>query len=624
MPRLPGRFSSRQHRFSNGVMPRDNAPALSFFSAPLASRTARAWIQCISEELDRLPAVSDSRPVQELMGRFREANVFDPANRAPRVHPDLDETSARQRVLLIDEPAAVDLEADQIQRRKQFAKAVKHARSAFPFAEFWLARTGAKHSGAWLSSGCAALLDTFRHIDNRGSLCASIARFDCAYTLSAPEGMQALLSGVALHVFGTPYYAGWGFTHDHAPQPERNSRASLDALFETAFMRLSRHVGADPNTPLLLDELLDAIEAHRATVLRFADIERVAGVRFQWWKRPFATPYLNAGGGTLRWVGGAREVRKDEYAAFWGVRSVAELPAGSPAIFIEDGFLHSTGLGSDHIAPCSHVIDRRGIYFDPSRPSDLTFALNEADFTEAELTRARALRHEIVRLGLTKYNLGRRRPVWRPPAGKSVVLVAGQVADDASIRLGTRGITTSEQLLREVRAQRPDAFVVYKPHPDVLSGNRQGMIEAAALADVVELDTDVISLIEVADEIHTLSSLSGFEALMRGKAVHTYGLPFYAGWGLTNDALAQPWRKRTLSLDMLTAGVLLRYPVYWNWSLQLFTTPEVIVQQLADPAARPLEKIRGNRARPVLKAFRWGKNGLIHLAWRYGNRHMKQ
>lgn len=427
--------------------------------------------------------------------------------------------------------------------------------------------------------------------------------------------MQALLWGVPLHVFGIPYYAGWGLTHDDAPQPERQSRATLEALFEVVFMRLSRHLAPATQAPGSLEALIDAIEIHRATVLRFADLQYVAGVGFQWWKRPFTTPFLTAGGGTLRWVGDARNLRESECAAFWGARSAEGLRHGTPIVRIEDGFLHSIGLGSDHIAPCSQVIDRRGLYFDPSCPSDLTVILNETDFDEMELARACALRNDISRLGLTKYNLGRSKPAWCTPPGKRVVLVPGQVADDASIRLGTRGITTIEELLRAVRALRPDAFIIYKPHPDVLSGNRRGLMETAALADVTAHDSDLISLIEIADEVHTLSSQSGFEALIRGKEVYTYGLPFYAGWGLTHDALTQPWRERKLTLDMLTAGVLLRYPIYWDWSLQLFTSPEVTVRQLATAATRPLTKIRGNRLRPLLKAIRWSKNNLQHLAW---------
>lgn len=97
----------------------------------------------------------------------------------------------------------------------------------------------------------------------------------------------------------------------------------------------------------------------------------------------------------------------------------------------------------------------------------MTAILNETIFSPQEMERAALLRKDIIKYGLTKYNLGRRPPQWRAPSGKRVVLVPGQVADDASIRLGTRGVASSEALLREVRRNRPDAFIVYKPHPDV-------------------------------------------------------------------------------------------------------------------------------------------------------------
>jgi capsular polysaccharide export protein len=615
--RMSDSQTKRLRDLQNGIMPRTDGPLLSCFVAPSRSRTADTWIDCISAELTTLPSKKDAKCIEVLMKRFRDAYVFDPPSQPPCVHPCLERPGAARRVLLIDEPVVVDLQPSGDSRRQQFERMVAEARIAHPDAEFWLAATGSQQSSEKLSHVALPSPSGFRQFDKLGSLCASIARFDAVYTLSAAEGMQALLSGVAVHVFGNPYYAGWGLTRDYAPQPRRQAQATLGTLFEIAFIRLSRHLDLDGHTVASLEALLERIETHRATVKRFSDLKNVAGIRFQWWKRPYATPYLRAGGGALRWIKNENELRGDEHAVFWGARSTDAVSRGTRVLRIEDGFLHSTGLGSDHVAPVSQIVDRRGLYFDPSHPSDLTVILNEAQFTNSELARARALRTEIARHGLTKYNLGRRAPAWHAPTNRRIVLVAGQVADDASIRLGTRGITTAEHLLRAVRIQRPDAFIIYKPHPDVLSGNRQGLIEATTLADIVESESDLISLIEIADEVHTLSSLAGFEALIREKVVYTYGLPFYAGWGLTNDALAQPWRMRELSLDMLTAGVLLRYPIYWDWSLRLFTTPEVIVGQLAAPAARPLGKIRGNRLRPFLKAFRWSRNGLWHLAWRF-------
>jgi capsular polysaccharide export protein len=403
--------------------------------------------------------------------------------------------------------------------------------------------------------------------------------------------------------------------------PERTARPTLAALFETVFVRFTRYLNPATHAPGTLDDLLDSIELQQAVQQRFSDLRHVAALRFQWWKRSFATPYIGAGDGALRWTHAPQSVRANECAVLWGARSADGLAPDVRRVRIEDGFFHSTGLGSDMIAPRSQVIDRRGLYFDASQPSDLSVLLNETEFSEAELARAATLRSKVVQLGVTKYNLGRRRPDWTAPAGKQVVLVPGQVADDASIRLGTRAIGTADALLREVRRLRPDAFVVYKPHPDVLSGNRNGLIDAQLLADVVDTEADLLSLVDAAHEVHTLSSLAGFDALLRGKAVFTYGLPFYAGWGLTNDALAPvPWRHRTLTLDMLCAGVLLRYPLYFDWKTRLFTTPEAVVGQLAPQAARPLEKVRGNRMRPLLKALRWTRNGVRHAAWRFKQR----
>jgi capsular polysaccharide export protein len=142
-----------------------------------------------------------------------------------------------------------------------------------------------------------------------------------------------------------------------------------------------------------------------------------------------------------------------------------------------------------------------------------------------------------------------------------------------------------------------------------------GLIDANSLADIVDTDADLLSLVDRADEVHTLSSLAGFDALLRGKDVFTYGMPFYAGWGLTHDALAPPsWRKRALTLDMLIAGTLLRYPIYFDWRLAMHTTPEAVVHQLSLRASRPLLK-QSKHVRMVLKIVRWCRNAFRHMAW---------
>ncbi|WP_322081930.1 capsular biosynthesis protein [Burkholderia sp. BCC1972] len=593
-----------------------HAPPLSWFRIPPDLIARGGLVAALDRVLrDSLGTDAEAR-CRDLIHRVLESDALHVRHRVAEL-PEAWHASGRdKRIVLIDEreTSHSDTCTPAGQRRGNFAAMADVAHIAHPDARLWILRSADAGAGDWLSNKMQ-LPENVRVLDVAHSLRDILRQADAVYVVGASEGMAALLAGVPVHVFGTPYYAGWGLTQDRTVMPDRRARPSVFALFEAAFLQFAHYLDPTRGTQGTLESALDCIELQHAVAARYSDLDRVAGVRFQWWKRPYATPYLSAGGGTLRWIANPRDTHTDEHAAIWGGRSAEGLPDGAAHVRIEDGFIHSTGLGSDMSPPCSQVIDRRGLYFDASRPSDLTIILNQATFDEPELRRAAALRQEIVRLGLTKYNLGRRAPTWRVPQGKRIVLVAGQVADDASIRLGTGTIATSEALLQEVRARLPDAFIIYKPHPDVLSGNRAGLVDAAHLADVVDADADLISLIDVTDELHTLSSLAGFDALMRGKEVHTYGLPFYAGWGLTHDALEQPWRERRLSLDMLTAGVLLRYAIYWDWQRSLFTTPEAVVRQLAPNAARPLEKIRGNRARPLVKAMRWTRNAIRYAGW---------
>jgi capsular polysaccharide export protein len=274
----------------------------------------------------------------------------------------------------------------------------------------------------------------------------------------------------------------------------------------------------------------------------------------------------------------------------WATREPADLAglaaaAHVPVARIEDGFVRSVGLGSDLIPGASVVADWRGIYYDPGQPSDLEVILETAAFDDALRARAAALRTAIVRAGLTKYNLAAPVAVARTDRARRWILAPGQVEDDRSVALGGAGITTNLALLARVRAENPDSHIIFKPHPDVEAGHRQGRVtEAAALrhADQVVANGSITALFDVVDEIHTLTSLAGFEAMLRGLPVTTYGQPFYAGWGLTTDkAPASPRRSRRLHIDELVAGALVLYPSYIDPETMLRCEPEVLIERLA-------------------------------------------
>ncbi len=281
----------------------------------------------------------------------------------------------------------------------------------------------------------------------------------------------------------------------------------------------------------------------------------------------------------------------------WGMARPAGLDdliahSGARLVRIEDGFIRSVGLGSDLIAPHSLVFDPCGLYFDATGPSRLETLLATGTFDAALCARAAALRATIVEHGLTKYNVESAAPPTWDTSGRPVVLVPGQVASDASIACGGGTVRTNRALLQAARDSRPDAFVVYKPHPDVVAGNRRGRLagDARGLADHVETRASIIACLAAAEEIHTMTSLAGFDALLRGRRVVTYGAPFYAGWGLTRDCATDhpAWarRGRCLTLDQLCAAALLLYPHYWDPVRHCAVTAEAAIAAIASERDR--------------------------------------
>ncbi len=301
-------------------------------------------------------------------------------------------------------------------------------------------------------------------------------------------------------------------------------------------------------------------------------------LRKRQWVRKFT------GRDDVRFVDSARALPADATLLLWGsAPAPPDTRPGVAVVRLEDGFLRSVGLGADLIAPLSWVLDARGIYYSAAIASDLEHLLQTTDFDAAMLARAAALRQQLVALRLSKYNLN--HVAWQRPAGQArVVLVTGQVETDASIRHGAPGVCSNLGLLRAVREAAPEAYIVYKPHPDVVAGLRaagQSEDEAAHWCNEVLTRASITDLLDQVDEVHVMTSLTGFEALLRGRRVVCYGQPFYASYGLTHDLLPLPRRTRRLSLDALVAGALILYPVYVSRATGLQCEVEQAVNELS-------------------------------------------
>lgn len=414
------------------------------------------------------------------------------------------------------------------------------------------------------------------------------------YTVSSGMGFEAIFAGHKPHVFGQPFYAGWGLTADAFEIQRRQRRLTRAQLFAAAMILYPRWYDPYRDALCPLETVIDTLEA-QARAWR-ADHAGWTAQGMSLWKRPhlqrffgaFAPMVFENDPGRARATGRARMI--------WAGR----IDVGDDGLTrVEDGFLRSRGLGARLTPPLSLVTDDLGIYYDPSRPSRLEALITaRVDLRPDQEARAARLIRVLTEQGLSKYNTG--IPSAPLPPGHRI-LVPGQVADDASIRTGTGDIGSNQALLEAVRAAHPDAVLIYKPHPDVEAGLRDGALSDPSLADHIVRNTDPAGLLPQVHEVHTMTSLIGFEALLRGIPVTTYGAPFYAGWGLTTDLGDVPPRRRArVPLEGLVHATLIDYPRYFDPKTCQPCPVEVVVERLAQgdvPAAgranRLLAKLQG-------------------------------
>ncbi len=426
------------------------------------------------------------------------------------------------------------------------------------------------------------------------------------YTVSSGMGFEAIIAGHNPRVFGQPFYAGWGLTQDENPVDRRTRRLTRAQLFAAAMILYPTWYDPYRDELCALETVLDNLEA-QARAWREDHTGHVACAMRLWKRAPLGRFY-----GSVRPLvfenDPARAVeraRKDtrKLLVWAGKAEAAHFAQGVQTLRVEDGFLRSRGLGAALTPPLSLVADDLGIYYDPRRESRLERLINAAPaLPDHDVSRAKRLIARLTEARLSKYNLA---PAPLPalpalPQGRRI-LVPGQVEDDASILLGCGETRSNISLLERARAENPDAAIIYKPHPDVEAGLRRGKIDASGLADIVADKADPIALIEAVDEVWTLTSLLGFEALLRGRKVTTLGVPFYAGWGLTSDLGAVPERRVARpSLAALAHATLIAYPRYFDPVTGLACPVEVVVERLESgnlprpgPGNRALSKLQG-------------------------------
>lgn len=438
------------------------------------------------------------------------------------------------------------------------------------------------------------------------------------YTVSSQLGFEALMAGCRVVCFGVPFYAGWGLTDDRLAAPRRTRRCTRDELAAAVYLRYSHYFDAWNRLPVDALTAIDQLDFLRRRFL--ANDRAVIVYRMPLWKRRCVAALLEGPHGrprfTARLAPALTQAKgRGGIVAAWGanaraIRGRCETE-GLTCMAIEDGFIRSAGLGAAFVPPLSLAIDEHGIYYDATRSSALEQILNHAEMDAILLAEARDLGRRIVQAGITKYNLAAATQLPPLPRDRPRILVVGQVADDEAVRLGSpdgpaadRNVNAS--LLAAVRRRDPSAFVIFKPHPDVERLGRAGALTAEQErrdADWIARDFSLELLYSAVDRVATFGSLAGFEALLRELPVTVHGMPFYAGWGLTEDLASCPRRIRRRSLDELVAAALILYPRYFDPESGLPCPPRVVLDRIAQARDRrppPLARLAAVAGRGVI------------------------
>lgn len=399
--------------------------------------------------------------------------------------------------------------------------------------------------------------------------------FDKVYTKTSGMGFEALMMGLECICYGKPFYASWGLTKDKLECKRRLKKRKLEEVFYAAYILYSEYFNP------YLDKKSDIFDTIN-TLAKYKKIEQINSnnlyfLGFTLWKRWFIKPFFQAKKNKIIFLNSFDDILKykineNDKFFIWGKRfEKKDLKSylynknikNDNIFLVEDGFLRSVFLGSDLTRPFSLVVDSKGLYIVPNQESDLEYILQNYEFDENLKQRAKNLINTIIANKFSKYN-GLKHEDLKFNTNKKIILIPAQVEDDASMILGGAGFDTLK-LLQVVRENNKNAFIVFKPHPDVLSGNRKGLKDKNIIlkyCDEIIENVSIDSAINASDEVHTITSTSGFDALLRGKKVFTYGKPFYANWGLTNDMHNISRRTKKLSLEELVAGVLIIYPRY--------------------------------------------------------------
>ncbi len=402
-------------------------------------------------------------------------------------------------------------------------------------------------------------------IEENESILSLFPFIDQIRVVTSQVGFEGLLFDKKVMCYGASFYSFYGLTEDRMLIQNIKKNRSLAEVFIGLNLYCTRYFLNHEEINLLQHlHILSLQKRHQCQ-------EKIVFMDTKLWKKDTLDHFCNQN--TSFTYQSFEEIKKSNFPyrfSTWGFKKNM-LELNKPIYMIEDGFIRSNGLGSNLAKPLSLIFDEKGIYFNPQQMSSLEEMINQETLTSYEIETAQKIRNILIEKKMTKYNVGIEDiPAYIQEGG--FILVLGQVEDDASIEFGSIDFKTNLALLKHICQQNTDKKIIFKNHPDVISGNRKGLVTDEEVKSIlhsnlwIENSINVAYLLDNCAELHVNTSTAGLEALIRGKPVHVYGGAFYSGYGMTLDHFdfsAQYHRKRkTISIDEFIAFAYMLYPRY--------------------------------------------------------------
>lgn len=435
--------------------------------------------------------------------------------------------------------------------------------------------------------------DDVRHIcqviDVDLPLSQAFETIDHVYTITSQAGFEALMRGIKVTTLGCPFYSGWGLTDDRQVNNRRTRQLTVEEVFAGAYILYTRYYDPIYKRPTEIEQALSRLASMRAmpkTVVQ----EEVSLEQIKIWVlglgdnsdqrhvhallTDYDKAYIPHGvsddGFKLIWQPRLTSQKRYRSKVFAWVPSLSK--------YIES-FLEANGFEIHYldIAPFSRLLtngryvgiamDKQGSYRDSSKACELENLLNSYEFeSEDVLNKAQLVLDKY--LTQKKSNIDSSKAMLtlksRSDNKRKKVVVIGESSQDLDVLLAkNRGFNVND-ILGMAMLENPEAeiclYTTEIEYQHILAGEGYHAYADISLIDSRSINWD--EAIASADQVYTIASILGFDALLKGITVKVLGSPFYAGWGLTVDSMPISRRLRQLTLLQFFAVVSIVYPVY--------------------------------------------------------------